>query len=136
MLWMIGALVAAQASEATAIDAAMAQSITGWNAGQVDRFLEVYSDAPETSFVAGEGLVRGKPAMKARYQTRYSFDDPAKRGVLTIERLDYRPLGRGYALYIGRYTLSYPDGHTASGPTSVVFHHEAGGWKIIADHSS
>jgi len=122
--------------EAGAIDRAMAQSVAGWNAGDIDRFMEVYSDDPTTSFVAGEGLVRGKAAMKIRYQAKYDFADPAKRGTLTIERLDYRPLGRDYALYIGRYTLRYPDGHSASGPTSVVLHHEAGGWKIVADHSS
>jgi len=81
-------------------------------------------------------VVRGKTAMIARYRAKYDFSDPVKRGTLAIERLDYRPLGRDYALYIGRYTLRYPDGHSASGPTSLVLHHEAGGWKIIADHSS
>jgi uncharacterized protein (TIGR02246 family) len=121
---------------AGAVDRAMAQSVAGWNVGDIDRFMEVYSDDPATSFVAGEGLVRGKAAMKIRYQTKYDFADPAKRGTLTIERLDYRPLGRDYALYIGRYTLRYPDGRSASCPTGVVLHHEAGGWKIVADHSS
>jgi uncharacterized protein (TIGR02246 family) len=124
------------AEDRVAIDAAMAASVSGWNAGDVERFMSVYSTGPETSFVAGEGLVRGKAAMAARYRAKYDFADPAKRGTLTIDRLDYRPLGPGYALYIGRYTLRYPDGHSASGPTSLVFHHEAGGWKIIADHSS
>ncbi|WP_084581102.1 YybH family protein [Sphingomonas azotifigens] len=118
------------------IDAAMAQSVAGWNAGDVDRFMAVYADDARTSFVAGEGLIHGKPAMIARYRAKYDFADPAKRGTLTIDRLDYRSLGPDYALYIGRYTLRYPDGHSASGPTSLVLHHEAGGWKIIAEHSS
>jgi ketosteroid isomerase-like protein len=39
-------------------------------------------------------------------------------------------------LYIARYLLTYPDGKTASGPTTLVFAREAGGWHIIADHSS
>ncbi len=136
MLLLIGLVVAAQQPDAAAIDSAMLQSVAGWNSGDVDKFLQIYSDGPETSFVAGADLVRGKPAMKVRYQTKYDFADPIKRGALTIERLDYRPLGPGYALYIGRYTLRYADGRTASGPTSLVLHREAGGWKIIADHSS
>lgn len=136
MLIVLGLLIAAQQPDVAMIDAAMQRSVAGWNAGDVDRFLQIYSDTPETSFVEGEGLVRGKPAMKQRYEAKYDFADAAKRGALSIERLDYRPLGPGYALYIGRYTLRYADGHTASGPTSVVFHREAGGWKIIADHSS
>lgn len=136
MLWMVGlALVAADPAE-RAIDAAMAQSVAGWNAGDIDRFMAVYSDDAATSFVAGDGLVRGKQAMAARYRAKYDFSDAAKRGALTIDRLDYRRLGAGYALYIGRYTLRYPDGHSASGPTSLVLHQEAGGWKIVADHSS
>lgn len=136
MLLWIGLVVAAQQPEVVAIDAAMLQSVSGWNAGNIDAFMQIYSDLPETSFVAGTELVRGKSAMKARYQSKYDFLDPIKRGALTIERLDYRPLGPGYALYIGRYTLRYADGHTASGPTSLVLHREKGGWKIIADHSS
>jgi uncharacterized protein (TIGR02246 family) len=136
MLIMLALLTATPNEGAAAIDAAMAESVAGWNAGDIERFMGVYSAAPETSFVAGDGLVRGKVAMTARYRVKYDFGDSAKRGTLTIDRLDYRPLGPGYALYIGRYTLRYPDGHSASGPTSVVLHREAGGWKIIADHSS
>lgn len=136
MLILIALFMLAPSSDAPAIDAAMAESVAGWNAGDVQRFMQIYSDDADTSFVQGEGLVRGKAAMTARYRAKYDFADPAKRGSLTIERLDYRPLGPGYALYIGRYTLRYPDGHSASGPTSLVLHQEAGGWKIIADHSS
>ncbi len=133
---LLGLLMLAGDIDRDAVDKAMAQSVAGWNAGDVDQFMQVYSPGPETSFVADDGLVRGKEAMIARYRKKYDFSDPVKRGTLTIERLDYRQLGPDYALYIGRYTLRYPDGHSASGPTSVVLHHEAGGWKIIADHSS
>jgi uncharacterized protein (TIGR02246 family) len=136
MTMLLAFLLIGADPETGAVDRAMAQSVAGWNAGDIDRFMAVYSDDPTTSFVAGEGLVRGKAAMKVRYQAKYDFADPAKRGSLTIDGLDYRPLGRDYALYIGRYTLRYPDGHSASGPTSLVLHHEAGGWKIVADHSS
>jgi uncharacterized protein (TIGR02246 family) len=136
MMLMLALLMVTPDADRRAIDAAMAESVAGWNAGDVSRFMEVYSDDAATSFVAGDGLVRGKTAMTARYRAKYDFSDAAKRGALTIERLDYRPLGPGYALYIGRYTLRYSDGHSASGPTSLVLHHEAGGWKIIADHSS
>ncbi|WP_333572197.1 YybH family protein [Sphingomonas sp.] len=133
---LLGLLMMAGGVDENAIDKAIAGSVAGWNAGDVERFMEVYSENPDTSFVADEGVVRGKTAMIARYRAKYDFSDPVKRGTLAIERLDYRPLGRDYALYIGRYTLRYPDGHSASGPTSLVLHHEAGGWKIIADHSS
>jgi uncharacterized protein (TIGR02246 family) len=118
------------------IEQAMTQSAAGWNAGDVQRFMAVYSTGPQTSFVVKDGLIRGKPAMIARYREKYDFGDPAKRGTLTFETLDFRRLGPDHALYIARYLLTYPGGKTASGPTTLVFARERGGWYIIADHSS
>ncbi|HSI18483.1 MAG TPA: SgcJ/EcaC family oxidoreductase [Sphingomonas sp.] len=118
------------------IEAAMTESAAGWNAGDVERFMAIYSAAPQTSFVVKDGLIRGKPAMIARYRERYDFSDPAKRGTLTFKTLDFRQLDPSHALYIARYLLTYPDGKTASGPTTLIFARERGGWRIIADHSS
>ena len=113
----------------------MAASAAGWNAGDVDRFMRVYSDSADASFVTAKGIVRGKPAMIARYRAGYDFSDVAKRGRLSFEAIDFRPLGAGYALYVARYTLAYPDAPSRSGMTSLVFAKERGGWKIVADHS-
>ena len=133
---ILAAATPAMPAAETAIMAAMEDSAAGWNAGDVGRFMRVYSDAPDTSFVAGNGLVRGKPAMIARYRTKYDFADAAKRGRLSFTTLDFRQLGPAHALYIARYTLTYADGKTQSGPTSLVFAREKTGWHIIADHSS
>ncbi len=125
----------AVAGEQQAVEAAMLDSAAGWNGGDLERFMAVYSGNPATSFVTKEGVIRGKAAMAERYRMRYDFANAAKRGTLTFETLDFRMLGTRNALYIGRYTLTYPDGKTQSGPTSLVFAREAAGWKIIADHS-
>jgi len=119
-----------------AVERAMTESAAGWNAGDIERFMAIYSARPETSFVVKDGLIRGKPAMIARYRERYDFGDPAKRGTLTFKTLDFRQLDPTHALYIARYLLTYPDGKTASGPTTLIFARERGGWRIIADHSS
>src|SRR3569833_3517956 len=99
-----------------AIEQAMARSAAGWNAGDVARFMAIYSAGPETSFIVKDGIIRGKPAMIARYRQKYDFADPAKRGPLTFSTLDFRQLGPDHALYIARYLLTSPDGKTASGP--------------------
>lgn len=119
-----------------AVEAVIADSAKGWNAGDVERFMASYSDDPSTSFVTAEGPVRGKAAMLERYKTKYDFADPAKRGVLTFEAKDFRLLGKDHALYVARWTLTYPDGKSASGYTSLVMARERVGWRIIADHSS
>lgn len=128
-----------EAVQAADIEAVMDDSAAGWNEGDMVRFLAIYSDAPETSFVGSGGLMRGKEAMEARYREAYDWSqpDPAERGVLTFETEDVRALGDGHALFIGRYILTYPDDREpASGYTSLVFAREDGGWKIVADHSS
>ncbi len=121
------------------IEAAMSDSAEGWNTGDMDRFLAIYSDAPETSFVGSGGLLRGVAAMEERYREAYDWSqsDPAERGVLSFETEDVRMLGPDHVLYIGRYILTYPDDREpATGFTSLVFEDVDGEWKIIADHSS
>jgi len=122
--------------EKLAVTAALAESAAGWNSGNLDRFMGVYSEASSASFVSEDGLLRGRDKLAERYRTKYEFADPAKRGSLSLEMLDFRLLGADHALYIGRYTLAYPDGKTVTGPTSLVFAREGGSWRIVADHSS
>ncbi len=127
------------APQVSEIEAVMKDSAAGWNEGDMDRFLAIYSDAPDTSFVGSGGLMRGKAAMEERYREAYDWSqpDPAERGVLTFETEDFRPLGDVHALYIGRYILTYPDGREpATGFTSLIFAREDDSWKIVADHSS
>lgn len=120
----------------TAVEAALADSVAGWNSGDSARFMNLYSTAPDTSFVVPEGVIRGKAAIGDHYAKEFAIGDAAKRGTLSIETLDFRPLGPDNALLIGRYHLRYPDAKEVSGITSVVFRKEADGWKMIADHSS
>lgn len=126
----------AAGEEEQAVTSALADSVAGWNSGNLDRFMAAYSEDPSTSYVTKDGLLRGRKAIAERYSGTYDFADPAKRGALSIEKLDFRMLGKDNALYVGRYTLIYPDGKSATGPTSIVFEREGGTWRIIADHSS
>jgi uncharacterized protein (TIGR02246 family) len=126
----------AASSPKAAIEAALANSAAAWNAGDQTRFMALYSNAADTSFVVPDGIVRGKSAIADYYAKAFAFSDPAKRGMLNIETLDFRTLGPDHALLIGRYHLRYPDQKEATGITSVVFRREPDGWKMIADHSS
>lgn len=121
------------------IEAVMEDSAVGWNEGDMDRFLDIYSDDPTITFIGQNGLSRGRAEMEERYREVYDWSapDPAGRGVLTFETVDFRPLGSDYAHYIGRYTLTYPDEREPdTGLTSLVFAREDGSWRIVADHSN
>ncbi|MES2057643.1 MAG: SgcJ/EcaC family oxidoreductase [Pseudomonadota bacterium] len=113
--------------------AAMGDSAAGWNQGDLVRFTAIYAD--QASFVASNGLVRGRKDIMARYAPR--FVAGAKRGTLSFEQLDFRLLDANHALLIARYRLKFEGEKDQSGPTSLVFERQAKkGWLIIADHSS
>jgi uncharacterized protein (TIGR02246 family) len=113
-------IAAAPYAPERAVEAVMTASAAGWNAGDIDHFLAVYSDSPSTSFVTSTGLLRGKAAMRARYLERYAFNDAAKRGTLSFTTLDFRLLDPSHALYIARYTLTYSDGSAPAGTSSRI----------------
>jgi uncharacterized protein (TIGR02246 family) len=131
------ALAAAPAATPeTAINAAIADSAKGWNAGDLDRFMRIYSDSPAPTFVEKDGVIVGKAAIAARYQPRFTPEGAARRGTLSFEMLSFRLLDPRHALMVARYRLQIAGARDQTGPTSLVFFKEAGGWRIIADHSS
>ncbi|QNQ11092.1 YybH family protein [Sphingomonas alpina] len=134
VIMLVAPDAASSATEAQAgVMAAMGESAKGWNQGDLVRFTSIYAD--EASFVASDGLVRGRKAIMARYAPRFAAD--AKRGTLAFEQLDFRLLDPAHALLIARYTLKFDGARDQSGPTSLVFERVAGkGWQIVADHSS
>lgn len=139
ILWAIPAAAQMPVDQArTAVMAAMADSAAGWNAGDLDRFMGVYADAPTTTYVAGGGLAHGKAEIAAHYRDYFGGPKDAERGTLSFRPLDFRLLDPTHSLLIARYTVS-PAGtrrQAWTGPTSLVFEKGATGWKIIADHSS
>lgn len=119
----------------------MAVSAAGWNAGDVDAFLGVYSDDPGTSFAGSDGVAYGKAGIRARYIKGYPGQfgpdaSAATRSVLTFIPENFRLVGEDHALLIARWKLVKPNGEVSEGMTSLIFRAELMGWKIIADHSS
>ena len=117
------------------IMAAMLDSAAGWSAGDLGRFMAVYAE--DATFVTGDGLVRGRAAIAARYAPRFAADAAARRGTLTFEEIDFRAIDATHALLIARYRLKFEGKADQTGPTSLLFEKRPGaGWKIVADHSS
>lgn len=126
----------------SAIEAGMKDSAEGWNRSDVDRFLAIYSDDPATSFTGSKGVERGKANIRARYLVSYPEQFGGMRSAasttLSFTFEDFRMIGADHALLIARWKLvTFGDEAGAkSGMTSLLFRREAGGWKIVADHSS
>lgn len=134
MAWLVMASPVVVADDAqAAIVTAMEASAAGWTAGDMPRFLAVYAD--DAVFVTKDGLVRGKAAIAARYDKSYG-EDAAKRGRLSFRMLGFRRIDATHQMLWARWMLDYPDGKRAGGMTSLLFERQAGGWKIVSDHSS
>lgn len=150
MRWLLALLMLFAALPAAAqsrldpriqIEAAMEDSAEGWNRGDLDAFLTVYSGDPGTSFTGSKGIERGLGPIRARYAKNYAEQfgpgERPKRTVLSFRFEDFRLLGSTHAHLIARWTLTPAAGGAAqTGMTSLLFRREARGWKIVADHSS
>jgi uncharacterized protein (TIGR02246 family) len=138
VMMMCAAPALAQSSAERAVQAAMVDSAAGWNAGDLDRFMAVYSASPGTTYVTPTGLARGKAAIAARYRDYFGGAKTAERGKLSFETLDFQQIDQTHALLIARYHVSPAGTRTKewSGSTTLLFAREATGWHIVADHSS
>lgn len=123
---------------AAAITKVMDASVVAWSSGDLDAFMDSYEDSPDTLFVGGSGLVRGKAAIAARYAAQFGRSGPGQLGKLAFETLEIRPLGEHDALMVGRFHLQPADRTKpeASGIFTLVFHERDGRWRIVCDHTS
>jgi uncharacterized protein (TIGR02246 family) len=131
-------VTAAAADEARKqISDALNDSVAGWKAGDMKRFLNVYSDADSTIFVTDKGVAKGKAQMEKNYLDGYAFKDEARRGDLATEVVDFRNVGSDHALTVVKFTLTPSETKTPpiSGYSTLLFQKETGGWKVVADHS-
>ena len=136
MLLMVPALIAAAAQPAApqaAIEGAMTDSAAGWNAGDLARFTAIY--AADAVYVAGDKVVRGKPAIADRYAKSFTAGGNT-RGRLGFQSLAWRPLSAVHVLHVARWTLTPTSGAPQTGLTTLLFERRKDGWKIISDHSS
>jgi uncharacterized protein (TIGR02246 family) len=126
-------LVFAQGDEVRKL---LKDSEEAWNRADLVTFSSYYDDSPETTFIGREVTHGGPNEVLARYRRGYST--PEKMGTLTFSEIEVRPLGDGYALAHGKFSLkrTAAGGGDASGRFTLVLRRTAQGWRIIHDHSS
>lgn len=133
-----GARAATPAAHAQSeVQAAMNISAAAWSSGDLDRFMTCYENSSETTYVSGTRLVKGYDAIRAMYAERFGGGSKDAMGQLSLEILDFRLVGPGFAYVIGRFHLHRDAAHggDATGSTTLLFKHMSSGWQIVADHS-
>ena len=63
LLFALPAIAQTAPDARAAIEVGMKDSAEGWNSGDVDRFLAIYSDDPATSFTGSDGIA-GAPELR------------------------------------------------------------------------
>ena len=113
----------------------LASQQSAWNRGDIVDFMRGYEDSPQTTFI-GKTIEHGYAMILARYQHNYGSREAM--GHLDFTELQVRMLGSQHAVVTGHFhlTRSQAGGGDAAGVFSLVFEQEAGGWKIILDHTT
>ncbi len=119
-------------SKETAIIAAMKDSETDWNKGDLDNFMKIYIGT--STMMMPTGPV-GLNAIQDLYQHHY-FNGKMPKQHLHYDELKVTMLGENYALLTGKFTLSGDNLPERAGRYSLVMILTKKGWKILHDHSS
>ena len=118
-------------SRETAIIAAMKNSESDWNKGELDSFMKMYTDS--STMMMPSGPV-GLSAIRSLYEKKY-FNGKMPKQNLYYDEMKVTFLGTNYALLTGKFTLSGNNLLERSGRYSLVMVYTKDGWKILHDHS-
>ncbi len=109
------------------------RQVEGWNAGDIEGFMQGYLKSEHLRFASGGDITTGWDETLTRYQKRYS--DRAKMGTLNFDINDVKVLDQDDGLVFGQWTLT----RDADRPTGLfTLHMKKGtdGWKVVSDHTS
>jgi L-asparaginase / beta-aspartyl-peptidase len=120
-------------SDREAIRAVLQAQQRAWNRADVDAFLQGYWHSPELTFSGSSGVARGWDGVLTRYKKNYP--DRAAMGQLDFSDLEFRFLGPGAALVLGKWHLQR-EKDELGGVFTLVWQRFPDGWKIIHDHTS
>lgn len=117
------------------ITRSMQDSADAWSRSDLNGYMKVYEQSPDTVYLTANKVVRGYDAIKTMYASRFKPMQPM--GHLSLIVLNYRALGSNFGLLLGRYELARPNGAgSATGVFTLTFHRTSSGWRIISDHTS
>jgi uncharacterized protein (TIGR02246 family) len=105
-----------------------------WNRGDLEGFLEGYLDSPEITFFTGGRVLRGREALRKRYQERY-LSEGKEMGRLAFDELRVDLLGPGAAIARGRWRVKTSK-EELGGLFTLLLEKSLSGWHIVHDHTS
>ena len=114
------------------ICAMMDRGAASWNRGDLETFVDDYTDS--ATYVGSRGLLHGRTAIAAHYAPRFAVG--ATRDSLSFRGIEVRLVAEELAQVVATYVLTRGDSVTGMGPTSLLMRRVDGRWRILHDHSS
>ena len=132
MLLVVAGAAAAQTT-ADEIVAVLEGTAEGWNAGDLQRYMQGYWRSEDLRFASGGTVTYGWEATLERYRARYP--DKAAMGTLRFSDVDVELLGDDTACVFGAWELQRAEDRP-HGLFTLVFRRLPEGWRIVHDHTS
>ncbi|PID80674.1 hypothetical protein CSB20_06270 [bacterium DOLZORAL124_64_63] len=117
----------------SAILAVLRSAEAGWNAGDLEAYMQAYEPGENLSFAGGDHIRYGWHQVLADY--RSSYPERRAMGRLAFNDLEITRLGDDAALVTGRWRLDRRQDQP-HGVFSLVMRHGPRGWRIVHDHTS
>lgn len=105
----------------------------GWNAGDLESYMQAYEKSGELRFVGSDGISFGWHRVLDNY--REAYPDKRTMGHLAFYDMDVTRLAEDVALVVGRWRLDRMEDRP-HGVFSLVLRRGAEGWRIVHDHTS
>ena len=113
---------------------ALNYSITCWNSGDLDCFMDLYVKDKNTVYIAGTNFLYGWQAFSDHYRKKYGTDKNGM-GHLSITITNIIPIDSKHAFLYGRWHVKKTH-EDFSGVTSILFLKVGTKWQVMVDHSN
>ncbi len=115
------------------ISEVMSRAEDGWNAGDLNEYMQCYLHSENLRFASDDGFSFGWHQVLENYQS--SYPDQRSMGHLSFYDLDIELLSEDAALVVGRWRLDRKSDQP-HGVFTLVMRRGAAGWRIVHDHTS
>jgi ketosteroid isomerase-like protein len=123
----------AQNKEALIIRDLLEKQRLAWNMGDLNSFMETYSQSDSLMFIGKSGVTYGWQSTLDNYKKGYP--DTAAMGKLDFDILEVKRLSVMYFFVVGKWHLTRSIGNVG-GHFTLLFKKIKNKWVIVADHSS
>ncbi len=121
-----------QSKDEKTIRAALEMTAEGWNKGDLNQYLSVYTK--EATEMRSTGPAGGVEAIESTMKNGF-WKTGRPLQVLRYENVVVRFVGKKAALVTGKYVLSGADRPDRTGWFTTVWEKTKDGWRMIHDHS-